>query len=63
MVVTKNVMPVELNVPPVIEITTVSLVSMPTGELPHLVIVQLVGKIMLMVLIVLKSHPQMVSTN
>jgi hypothetical protein len=63
MLVNKNVEHVELNVLLVIEITTVSLVKTLTGEPPHLVIAQLVGKITKMVLIVLKSHPQMVSTN
>jgi hypothetical protein len=54
---------VDLNVLLVIEITTVSLVTILHSELFQIVNVQLVGKMLLTVLIVLKSHLLMDSTN
>lgn len=58
-----NVELVDLNVLLVIEITTVSLVTIHHSELFLIVNVQLVGKMLLTVLIVLKSHLLMDSTN
>jgi hypothetical protein len=54
---------VDLNALLVIEITTVSLVTILHSELFQIVNVQLVGKMLLTVLIVLKSHLLMDSTN